>query len=198
MIKERSRRGKLHKARSGIVNVLGGAPFGYNYIRKTELANARYEINPQEASVVQKIYRLYTEDMKSMGEITRNLNQEGILTRKGVSRWERSTVWAILRNPAYIGTACFEKTQRTERTRITKPLREKGGYTNKNNANKETPRDQWIEITVPPIITAETSELAGERLARNKIQSKRNTIEPTLLQGISNSDFRKVEIFGLT
>jgi site-specific DNA recombinase len=34
MIKERSRRGKLHKARSGIINILSGAPYGYNYIKK--------------------------------------------------------------------------------------------------------------------------------------------------------------------
>lgn len=184
MIKERCRRGKLHKARSGIVNVLVGAPFGYNYIKKTELTAARYEINPQEASVVQRIYRLYTEDLKSIGEIARNLNQEEIPTRKGVSPWDRSTVWAILRNPAYIGKACFGKTQRTERARIIKPLREKGGYTNRNNARKETPRDQWIEISVPSIITAETFELAGERLVQNKMQSKRNTKDPTLLQGM--------------
>jgi len=184
MIKERSRRGKRHKARSGIINVLSGAPFGYNYIRKTELANASYEINPQEASVVQRIYRLYTEEMKSIGEITRELNRDNIPTRKGVSRWERSTVWAILRNPAYTGKACFGKTQKTERIRITKPLREKGGYTNRNSANKENPRDQWIEITVPSMITGETFELASERLAYNKIQSKRNTIEQTLLQGM--------------
>ena len=184
MIKERSRRGKRHKARSGIINVLSGAPFGYNYIRKTELANASYEINPQEASVVQRIYRLYTEEMKSIGEITRELNRDKIPTRKDVSRWERSTVWAILRNPAYTGKACFGKTQKTERTRITKPLREKGGYTNRNSANKENPRDQWIEITVPSMITGETFELAIERLTYNKIQSKRNTIEQTLLQGM--------------
>jgi site-specific DNA recombinase len=184
MIKERSRRGKRHKAQSGIINVLSGAPFGYDYIRKTELANARYEINPQEAAVVQRIYRLYTEELKSIGEITKGLNSDRIPTRKGISRWERSVVWAILRNPAYTGKACFGKTQRTERTRLTKPLREKGGYTNRNNAAKDTPRKQWIEIPVPPIITAKTFELAGERLAHNKIQSKRNTIEQTLLQGM--------------
>lgn len=184
IIKERSRRGKRHKARSGIVNVLGGAPFGYNYIKKTELANASYEINPQEASVVQRIYRLYTEEMKSIGEITRDLNKNKTPTRKGISLWERSTVWAILRNPAYIGKACFGKTQQTERTRITKPLREKGGYTNRNSAGKEKPRDQWIEISVPSIVLPETFELAGERLAYNKMQSKRNTIEQTLLQGM--------------
>jgi site-specific DNA recombinase len=63
-------------------------------------------------------------------------------------------------------------------------LREKGGYTNRNSANKETPRDQWIEIPVPPVITSERFKLAGERLAYNKIQSKRNTVEQTLLQGM--------------
>src|SRR6202790_5486939 len=35
-IAERSRRGKLHKAREGVVNVLGGAPYGYRYIKKSE------------------------------------------------------------------------------------------------------------------------------------------------------------------
>jgi len=183
-IKERSRRGKRHKALSGIVNVLSGAPFGYHYVRKTDLTNARYEILPRQAEVVQRIYRLYTEDLKSIGEIVRDLNADNIPTRKGVSPWERSTVWGILRNPAYSGKACFGKTQQTERTRITKPLREKGGYTNKSSACVETPREQWIEITVPSIVSPETFELAAERLSYNKIQSKRNTIEQTLLQGM--------------
>jgi site-specific DNA recombinase len=35
---ERYRRGKAYRARSGSVNVLGGAPFGYRYVRKTPRA----------------------------------------------------------------------------------------------------------------------------------------------------------------
>jgi site-specific DNA recombinase len=184
MIKERTRRGKRHKALSGIVNVLSGAPFGYNYIRKTDLSNASYEVNPQEAKVVQRIYQLYTEQLKSIAEIVRDLNRNETPTKKGLSTWDRSTVWAILRNPAYRGKACFGKTQVTQRTRITKPLREKGGYTNRCSTGKEKPKDQWIEISVPSIISPETFEIAGERLAYNKIQSKRNTVEQTLLQGM--------------
>ena len=34
----------------------------------------------------------------------------GVATRKPGARWERSMVWAMLRNPAYRGTACFGKT----------------------------------------------------------------------------------------
>jgi site-specific DNA recombinase len=35
-IMERYRRGKAHRARSGSVNVLSGAPFGYRYVRKQD------------------------------------------------------------------------------------------------------------------------------------------------------------------
>src|SRR5262249_28398301 len=42
-ILERSRRGKLHAARCGNVNVLSGAPYGYRYISKQEgNGQARY------------------------------------------------------------------------------------------------------------------------------------------------------------
>ena len=43
-IMERSRRGKLYKARNGDVSVLSGAPYGYSYIKKTDISNAYYEI----------------------------------------------------------------------------------------------------------------------------------------------------------
>ena len=40
-ILERCRRGKLHKARAGVVNSLSGAPYGYLYVRKTDSEPAR-------------------------------------------------------------------------------------------------------------------------------------------------------------
>src|SRR5215813_10558000 len=53
---ERHRRGKLHAARAGKVNVLGGAPYGYRYIDKhTGGGQARYEVLPEEARVVRQI-----------------------------------------------------------------------------------------------------------------------------------------------
>jgi site-specific DNA recombinase len=55
------------------------------------------------------------------------LNEQGVPTRKQTSRWERSRVWAMLRNPAYKGTACFGKTRSKFRQRITRPLRQRGG-----------------------------------------------------------------------
>jgi site-specific DNA recombinase len=184
MIKERSRRGKRFKAKSGIVSVLCGAPYGYNYIRKTEETAAYYEINQEEALIVQEVYHKYAEEFLSIGAITRELNERKVPTRKRISKWERSTVWAMLRNPAYCGKACYGKTEKTERQRITKPLRAKNGYSPRNSSNREKPREEWIEISVPAIVSQSIFDIVQERLKSNKIHSQRNTKVDTLLQGM--------------
>ena len=56
-IAERTRRGKLHRARSGSPAVLSGAPYGYRYVRKSEQADACYEIVESEAAVVRELFR---------------------------------------------------------------------------------------------------------------------------------------------
>jgi site-specific DNA recombinase len=183
-IVERCRRGKRYRARSGLVNVLSGAPYGYRYVKKSDEANAYYEINEAEADVVRMVYDLYTSKMQSMGQITRQLNDTNVPTRKGVSRWERSTVWAILRNPAYIGKACFGKTRQTTRKRITRRLRLKGGHSPRCSSSMETPRAEWLEIPVPPLVLQDVYALAQEKLATNKKFAARRTKEPTLLQGL--------------
>jgi len=183
-IAERSRRGKRYRAKSGSVNVLSGAPYGYRYIKKSEASAAYYEIIEGEADVVRDVYRWYTEGAWSMGDIYRKLNALGITTRRGKSTWDRSTVWAMLRNPAYKGTACFGKTERTERKKVTRSLRKRGGFSPRSSANRERPREEWIEISVPPIISEDIFCLAQERLEKNKQFSRRHTKEPTLLQGL--------------
>ena len=183
-IAERTRRGKRHRAKAGCVNVLSGAPYGYRYVRKSEHSQAYYEVVEVQAEVVGKIFDWYTRQLWSIGAIARQLNQEQIQTRSGRGRWERSTVWGMLRNPAYQGTACFGKTEVCARQRITRPLRQKGGYSRRSSASKEKDRSQWIEVAVPALVSADTFALAQERLAQNKQISLRNTREPTLLQGL--------------
>lgn len=126
-ILERSRRGKRHRAQQGVVNVLCGAPYGYQYVRKRDGLPASYRIIEEQADVVRMIYECYTIQHMSIAAITRHLNEKGVPTRKRISRWERTTVWAVLRNPAYKGKACFGKTKLMERRRITRPVRMRGG-----------------------------------------------------------------------
>jgi site-specific DNA recombinase len=175
-ILERSRRGKRHHARLGHVNVLCGAPYGYRYVRKTQETAAYYEIIEEQAVVVRNIYRWYTAGGLSIAAIMRRLNEKRIRTRKGISRWERSTVWAMLRNPAYKGLACFGKTKIAERQRITRPLRLRGGFAQRDSASHERPRQEWIEIPVPAIVSETMFDLAQERLQENKRLSPRRTV----------------------
>ena len=183
-IAERTRRGKRHRAKAGCVNVLSGAPYGYRYIKKSEHSEACYAVFESEAEVVRKVFAWYTKEGWSIGAIARHLNSQQIATRFGKRPWERSTVWAMLRNPAYQGKACFGKTEMCARQRVTRPLRQKGGFSRRSSANKQKERSQWIEIPVPALVSPETFAVAQERLAENKRLSLRNTKEPTLLQGL--------------
>jgi site-specific DNA recombinase len=183
-ILERSRRGKRHRAQAGEISVLSGAPYGYRYIRKSDEAPASYAVIETEARVVQQVYESYTVAGWSIGAIARWLNEQGVARRKPGTRWERSMIWAMLRNPAYHGAACFGKTRVAPRQRVTRPLRARGGMTTRNSANHERPREEWIEIPVPALIEEPTFARAQELLQENKVRSRRRTIVPSLVQGL--------------
>jgi site-specific DNA recombinase len=183
-ILERSRRGKRHRARSGEVSVLSGAPFGYRFIRKTDQSAACYQIDDEQAQIVRRVFELYCVEGLSIGAIARRLNEQDIPTAKRRGRWERSTVWGMLRNPAYKGQACFGKTAIAPRQRITRPLRMRGGIAPRNSASHERPREDWIAIAVPPIVSEEIFALAQERLEANKTHAPRRTVTPSVVQGL--------------
>jgi len=182
-ILERSRRGKRHRAQAGEVSVLSGAPYGYRYIRKTDEMPAAYVVDEGEARVVRRVYEMYTVEGLSIGEITRRLNREGVPARRA-GRWERSVVWGVLRNPAYRGLACFGKTRISERTRVMRPQRRRGTTTPSSTAGHQRPREEWIEIPVPALVTEESFARAQELLYQNKIRSRRRTIAPSVVQGL--------------
>jgi len=78
-ILERSRRGKRHAARAGIVNVLCGAPYGYRYVGKYEGGGqARYEVDDVKAEVVRQIFTWIAVDRCSIGEVCRRLQDREI------------------------------------------------------------------------------------------------------------------------
>src|SRR5260370_12270095 len=96
----------------------------HSKIVRTTSASAYYQVVEAEAEVVRTIFEWYTRTGFSIGAITRELNQRRIPTRTGRGRWERSTVWGILGNPAYPGRACFGTTGMRLRQRITPPRRQ--------------------------------------------------------------------------
>ena len=184
-IRERSRRGKAHRARGGSQAVMSGAPYGYRYVRKSQHMDAFYEIDEGEAEIVREIFERYTDRGESIANIARALSANGVLTRTGKHVWDRSTVWAMLRNPAYHGQAAFGKTQSTgQRAKPTRPVRARGERHGRRETRRDVAPEQWTSIPVPALITEETFELAQARLQENKHYAKRNSREPALLKGI--------------
>ena len=65
--------------------------------------------------MVRELFARYSDEQVSIGELARWLTDEQIPTRTGKTRWDRSTIWGMLRNPAYAGRAGFLKTGSTDR-----------------------------------------------------------------------------------
>jgi site-specific DNA recombinase len=183
-IAERTRRGTLHRARAGAVAVLSRAPYGYRYVRKSEHADAYLEIDETQARVVREIFDRYARDGESVGQIARWLSERGVPTRTGASGWSQSTIWTMLRNPAYAGRAAYGKTRMVQRrARVTRTTRQRGERHGGQACERVDP-EQWIHIPVPALIDEDTFALAQQQLVANKRTSPRNTRLPSLLQGI--------------
>ena len=185
-ILERYRRGKTHRAQTGSINVLSGAPFGYRYVAKDAHTGAAYEIIEHEAALVGELFRCYADDGASIADLARWLSGQGVSTRTGKHRWDRSVVWGMLRNPAYAGRACFGKTTRTpDQPGLNRTARLAGRATPKSYSVKDRDRADWLEIPVPALVAEDTWARAQQRLADNKRYAARNTKIPSLLQGLA-------------
>lgn len=185
-IQERSRRGKIHRAKQGQISVLSGAPYGYRYKKKRDDGTpAYYEVIESEAEVVRTIFELYTVTGLSLSKICQRLRDLGYPTQKKKADWATSTISQILHNPAYKGTACFGKTIATQHNKkITRPIRLRGGVPVDTKSLCNLPPEKWIEIPVPALINEETFAIAQKLFEKNKKLSARRTIEPSILQGI--------------
>jgi site-specific DNA recombinase len=184
-ILERSRRGKRHAAQQGSVNVLSGAPYGYRYISKwAGGGQARYEIVWEEARIVRQIFTWVGQERCPLAEVCRRLRKQGIPSSKGKSYWDRTTVWGMLQNSAYLGTARYGKTCIGPRRSRPKPQR--------NSA--EQPRrpysvyasaDGGIPIEVPALVSEALFDAVAEQLAENRRRARqRQRGARYLLQGL--------------
>jgi site-specific DNA recombinase len=185
-ILERSRRGKRHAARRGSVNVLSGAPFGYRYVTKNAGAGAAsYEVVPDQAAIVRELFEWVGRDRLSIGEVCRRLKSQGTPSPKGKAWWDRTSVWAMLKNPAYAGRAAFGKTRIGERRGRPRPQR--GGSTTPRRGYSiyDVPAEEQTSISVPAIVSDELFQAVAEQLSANRrLGRERKRGARYLLQGL--------------
>jgi site-specific DNA recombinase len=184
-ISERSRRGRLHAARSGQVSVLGGAPYGYRYIGKWQGGGqARYEIVAAEARVVQQIFAWVARERLSLRGVCHRLEEQCEPSPTGLPRWNSSTVGCLLRNPAYQGSAGYGKRRFLPRQPRLRPAR--GQPEVPRHPYSVTRQDaQPLYVSVPALVSAEEFAQVAEQLAENQQrQRQRRAGAHYLLQGL--------------
>ena len=179
-IMERSRRGKLHKARVGSVNVLSAAPYGYEYVKKSDNGPARFQIALPEARVVRRIFEAVVREHKPLNAVAGMLNEQKVpppgeaKSRHSVG-WQPSTIHRVLGNPSYMGEAAFGKTESVEASVPLRPVVGRSAVPRraKSGCRARAP-EQWIRIAVPPLVSCEMFAAAREQLGRNRIFAQRN------------------------
>ncbi len=185
-ILERSRRGRLHAARQGKISVLAGsAPYGYRYVSKQEGGGqARYEVVWEQARIVRQLFTWVGEDRLTIGEAARRLTQQGVPTRMGKQRWDRSTVWGILQNPAYKGIAAYGKTHHGQRRPRLRPARGQPEQPRRPYSRYDA-TESAISIEVPALVSEELFAAVAEQLQENR-QRQRQRVQGArhLLQGL--------------
>ena len=170
---ERHRRGKLHRARTGSVNVLSGAPYGYRYTRKQlDGKPAQYVIDLEQAKTVRQIFNWIGVERLSIGAVCRRLGEANIPTKTGKSYWDRSVVWGMLQNPAYMGKAAFGKTKAGALKPQVRPQKHSAEIPKKSYSTHKVTRKDWIEISVPPIINEQLYEAVQAQLDENRKRAR--------------------------
>ena len=184
-ILERSRRGKRHAAGCGKVNVLGAAPYGYRYVTKQEgNGEASYQVVLEKARVVRQIFEWVGRDRLSLGEVRRRLLRQGIPSPRGRSYWDRTSVWAILKNPAYKGSAAFGKTRTGPRRPRLRAYRGQAEQPRRAYALYRVPQDQWTLIPVPAMVEEDLFDAVAEQLEENRHRRQQQRSDRHLLQGL--------------
>ena len=182
-ILERTRRGKLHKAKSNLL--IGSiAPYGYRYLKKDTInPSGCYEVLESEAKVVKTIFDLFVNKRLSIRAIAKELTLKGIKPRKGI-HWRTSTLHRILKNQTYTGITHYNKhiSFETDNHKNGNKYRRA-----KNTGRRLRPKDQWIPITLPEelkIIDENMFALVQKQLKINSELSPRNVKHQYLLRGL--------------
>ena len=185
-ILERSRRGKRHAAKRGSASVLSGAPYGYRYVSVRESGgDARYEVLSEEARIVVQVFEWVGRDSLSMGEVRRRLHEQGVKSRTGKEWWDRTTIWGMLKNPAYKGFASFGKTRIGERLPQLRPQRGQAEQPRRAYSVYATSIDEQEFIAVPPLVSSELFDAVAAQLVENKKRNRQGRRGAKyLLQGL--------------
>ena len=120
------------------------------------------EIVPEEAEIIRRIYHRYLDGC-TLGQIKRELEEDGVPTAQAVERWSPSIIHNILTNEKYIGDALLQKTYVTDC--ITKKVK-------KNRGERAM---YYVENSHPAIVARDLFNQVQQEMTRRS--SKRKVLQ---------------------
>jgi len=180
-ILERTRRGRLHKVRTGQMLPFPFAPYGYAIERPAHAPHGVVVVDEARAEHVRAMFRWVVDEGLSARQAAKRLNSLRAPTRHG-GPWTGTVVIGILTNPAYMGQAVYNRRERAEPKRPPPP----GSYPRHGHSSyRLRPESQWLVVPIPAIVDATMHQRAREALGRNRITAVRNTRHAYLLRTLA-------------
>jgi site-specific DNA recombinase len=165
-IVERTRRGRLEKARRGEFIPWAYTCYGYRYLAKRHGCAPQVMIDPAAAEIVRGIYRAAVEEQLSCRQITKRLNQSKTPTPSGKNQvWHANVVRNILTNRVYTGVARYNYRQPVL-PKYRKMDEQQLRYLKTGRSYR--PETDWVFSEAPAIITPEIFDKAQLQLQRNR------------------------------
>jgi site-specific DNA recombinase len=195
LIGERMRRGRLMKYRAGQLLPWGRRPYGYQLDPERPRNPAGVRLDEAEAAMVAEIFAWYLEPRGTWYQVAKRLNELGVRTPLGKKGWQTSTIRGILTNPAYTGTAYANRMRTVPAKQRSSALRPVGS----GQSTVIRPKEEWIPIPVPSIVSEETFERVQAKLAQNqKAASRNNKRHQYLLRGLVSCGHCRLSATGRT
>jgi site-specific DNA recombinase len=199
---ERSRRGKLRKAREGYA-VAPLAKYGYRF---NEARNGMV-IHDREMAVVERIFRMAAEGY-GFGKIQSRLYAEGIPSPRGCEVWDRRVIRKIVASDEYrpltfdeirelVAPEVATRLDPNKRygvqwynrdKAITRTVSESDGNGGRRYKQRKTlqrrPREEWLAIPVPACLPRELVDQARATMDANKGVERKHLAREWELRGL--------------
>jgi site-specific DNA recombinase len=187
-IAERTRRGKLRKAREGRIVAGRAATFGFDFNENRD----GYVVNEETMAVVRRVFEMVGSGSFPMRAVKRTFEREGVPTPYGAQWWSAKTLRDIILDDCYkpftveearklvsqdvaaklnpedtYGISWYGR-HRTSVKQVVE-LGPDGKRYRRQRGATEKPREQWIAVPVPDSgIPRELIEAARETIAQNR------------------------------
>ena len=167
-ISENTRWGLTRRFENGIISVNHKKFLGY-----TKDDDGNLIIVPDEAVIVKRIFREYLEG-KSIIQIAKGLQDDGIKTVTGLENWHPGTIDKMLSNEKFCGDACMQKTYTIDF--LTKKKVKNQGYAPQyyieDNHEAIIPKELFHQVQVEKARRASLNKAAVARKANKAKKEK--------------------------